>query len=91
MRRVANDLAKLDDMKHALLEWLLLALISTTAAAQDLRIERVTFPTNIVPNGRAARPVTLVATLHLPSGRPPHPAVVITPSSGGGKANRETF
>jgi dienelactone hydrolase len=68
-----------------------LACFHTPVVAQDLRVQRVTFVTNVVPNTSAGKPVTLNATLHLPSGKPPYSVVVITPSSGGEKADRETF
>ena len=46
-------------MKHAALGWIFLALFHTAAAAQGERVERVTFPTNVVPNTLGGKPVSL--------------------------------
>lgn len=66
-------------------------LASPSRPAAEGRVEEVTFPTNVVEGTRAAEPVMLRATLHLPERPPPLSAVVITPSSGGEKEVREGF
>ena len=60
------------------------------AATRQTRVERVSFPPNDAPQTKP-KPERLNGVLHLPEGAPPFSVVVITPSSGGEKPDREGF
>jgi len=78
--------------RYAIVAVLALRLCGATAFAQSVRTEDVTFPTNVVSNTTAGTPVLLSAKLFIPvSSGGPMSAVVITPSSGGVKAEIEIF
>jgi len=68
------------------------ALSFPDAATAAITIETARFVTNVVPNTGNDRPVMLEARLFLPSAPAlPTPAVVITPSSGGIRFEREIY
>ena len=63
-----------------------------TAAAAAMTIEAVNFITNVVPNSLNDRPVMLQARIFVPDAPAlPMSAVVITPSSGGIRFEREIY
>jgi dienelactone hydrolase len=69
-----------------------LCLWAAPATAEGVRTEDVAFDTNVVSGTTAGTPVRLSAKLFTPvSPDAPMSAVVITPSSGGVKAEREIF
>jgi dienelactone hydrolase len=62
------------------------------AATAAITIETAKFPTNVVANSRNDRSIMLEARLFLPDpANPPMPSVVITPSSGGIRFEREIY
>jgi dienelactone hydrolase len=62
------------------------------ASAAAMTIETATFVTNVVPNSPNGRPVMLQTRLFVPDAPGlPMPAVVITPSSGGIRFEREIY
>jgi dienelactone hydrolase len=73
-----------------------LCLWAAAVVAQGIRTEEVAFETNVVRGTTAGTAVRLSATLFMPAASGaartrPMPVVVITPSSGGVKAEREVF
>jgi dienelactone hydrolase len=80
---------------RALLSMALLAagpVCVPTSTATAMTLEMPTFVTNVVPNTLGDRPVMLQTRLFLPDAPTlPMPSVVITPSSGGVRFDREIY
>ena len=71
---------------------LILLLANAPAAFAQFKVEKLTFPTNVFKNTAAGREVMLKADLFLPEGaKQKVSVVVITPSSGGVKEEREVY
>lgn len=65
--------------------------VAALGQAAEPRVERVSFASNVPVVPREKSLPTIGAALYLPAGTPPFAAVVITPSSGGEKDEREHF
>jgi dienelactone hydrolase len=67
-------------------------LLARIGPAAGTTVEDVTFPTNVIPNTTNGQPLQVTAKLYLPSeAKFPVPAIIISPSSGGVRGERELY
>lgn len=67
-------------------------LLTTGVQGSEIKSEDVTFPTNVIPNTSADRQVRVLSKLYLPdAARSPVPLMIISPSSGGVREEREVY